>query len=784
MDLEPRPASLSRPSDPARRRLIRLSKRRSVQRCRRILDRCLELTPAEIVHRVGALLGRHGAGARRLAPDAPVTPTTPADARAALDARFILDREAAASTVTAFAASAATAARIRAETRVLLSAGAGVFGRIVPLDPDGLDWRADPTTGRRFWPDLPLDEAGAVRATRDHDGTALADVKYTWELSRHQMLLPLALAHRIDGDAAAAGRLAALVDGWIAQNPVGAGVHWSSALEVGVRILSWLWTMRFVLESPSLPAGHAARWVRSLGEHYDFLRRHLSIYTDRSNHLIGEATALWVSASVLRDLPDANAERARALEILGVEIERQVTPDGVSREQAVGYHCFVLDFCLQIIALARHQQAPLPPVIEARAGAMLEFLHRLLGAGGPLPQIGDGDDGQGLPFPCPLTARERAETQLAIGAALFTRPEWLPRGEVPRTLARLLVADPPPPPPGPTARRARSRLFADGGYAVLEGRTNAGGARQLVFDVGGMGYLPGAAHEHADALSVVVRVNDTLLVADPGTGTYTGSRAVRDGFRATAAHNTVTVDDLDQADVLDTFKWINLPRARVLDWQSDEAFDQVAAAHDGYRRLRRPVVHAREVLFARPDYWIVADRLVGRGAHRITSRLHFPPGVELTRRGARRFEAVAPAGNGPGDGLLIMFLPIVPELADTIRIEPAAWSAGYGRWESSRCLTVDAVGEVPRTLLTLLIPSEHGHSRVEVGSEPEDGEAPMGVGDVVLCRIKSADAAGREDRVIRRRSANGPRVRDEIVFVRHEGGQEIVRPFGLHGIDG
>jgi uncharacterized heparinase superfamily protein len=769
-------------TDTDTQRLIRFSKRRPVQRCRRILDRCLDLTPGEIVHRVGALLGREpGAGRTDIDSSAALTRESVLEA---LDRRFILPRRAAAEAVAAVASDAETAARVRNESRLLESEGARIFDRLVALDPATLDWQADPGTGRRLWPQTRLDEAGAVRATRAPDGLAISDVKYAWELNRHQFLPTLAIAHRMDGSSGAAARVGALVERWITQNPVGVGVNWASGLEVGIRILSWLWTMTFVLESPHLSPAHAAMWVASLVEHYDFLRHHLSTYTDRSNHLIGEATALWIVASVLRDLPDSTHERARALDILSVEIERQVTRDGVTCEQAVGYHCFVLDFYLQVVALARRQRLMVPPVIESRAMAMLEFLERLLGAGGALPQIGDGDDGKGLPFPCAPTTRERAETLLALGAELFARPEWSRTG-VPRTLARLLLTatEAPAPPPAPVdVMRNRSRLFREGGYCFLEAVTEHGGARQLVFDIGGMGYLPNAAHEHADALSVLVRVNATLLLADPGTGSYTGSRAVRDGFRSTAAHNTVTVDDLDQADALDTFKWINLTRTRLVDWQDGPDFDYVAALHDGYSRLRKAVVHMREILFVRPDYWIIVDRIVGRGSHRVTRRFHFPPDVAVTQPQARTFDAVA---HDAGDGLRLVFPDEQAQPAATIRIRRGPWSAGYGVWESSACLTANVVGEAPLTLLTLLVPIDRGQSTLEVTAPAtEDGHAYGGNHEVVLCRIIRPDRPGREDRLIKRHRADDRSGRsEEILFIRREEGREVTRPFGAHRTD-
>ena len=201
------------------------------------------------------------------------------------------------------------------------------------------------------------------------------------------------------------------------------------------------------------------------------------------------------------------------------------------------------------------------------------------------------------------------------------------------------------------------------------------------------------------------------MLGDPGTGTYTGSAAIRDRFRGTAAHNTLTVDDLDQADMLDTFKWVNPVRSELLAWSSTDEFDYVAARHGGYRRLRRPVDHRRDVLFVRPDYWTVVDRIEGSGEHRIVRRFHFPPGIELTRRDGTTVDAVS---RRTGDGVRLVFPDESRERAATLRIEPSLWSDRYGRWDTARCVAVENAGAAPWSLPMLIVPLEGGDSRLRM----------------------------------------------------------------------
>jgi hypothetical protein len=242
--------------------------------------------------------------------------------------------------------------------------------------------------------------------------------------------------------------------------------------------------------------------------------------------------------------------------------------------------------------------------------------------------------------------------------------------------------------------------------------------------------LPNAAHEHADALSILIRVNQTLVLADPGTGTYTASATVRNTLRGSAAHNTVTVDGLDQADVLGTFKWVNPVRTELIDWSTSSQLDQAAAVHDGYQRLRRPVRHRREVLFVRPDYWVVVDRIEGRGPHRVTRHFHFPPQVEITQRDDATFDAVS---RPTLDGLRFLFPPERSGASAHVRISEGLWSRSYGCWEDAACLVVETAGEPPFTLPTFILPLDpSGPSCQLTVSTDAVGGIPV-VGSV-LCR--------------------------------------------------
>ena len=102
------------------------------------------------------------------------------------------------------------------------------------------DWSFDPKTGRR----APADAYAFDIPYRDED--AVGDIKQLWEPSRHQHLTVLAAAYALTGDDRYAHRVADHLKSWWAANPPMRGVHWISGIELGIRLLSWVWVRRLL----------------------------------------------------------------------------------------------------------------------------------------------------------------------------------------------------------------------------------------------------------------------------------------------------------------------------------------------------------------------------------------------------------------------------------------------------------------------------------------------------------------------------------------------------------
>ena len=108
------------------------------------------------------------------------------------------------------------------------------------------DWFRDPVTGRRSDPDR-----YAFRIDhRSEEQTG--NVKQVWEISRLQHLTLLAAAWALSHDERYASRVADQLRSWWQENPFLSGVHWTSGIELGIRLISLAWIRRLLDDWPGV----------------------------------------------------------------------------------------------------------------------------------------------------------------------------------------------------------------------------------------------------------------------------------------------------------------------------------------------------------------------------------------------------------------------------------------------------------------------------------------------------------------------------------------------------
>jgi hypothetical protein len=197
----------------------------------------------------------------------------------------------------------------------------------------------------------------------------------------------------------------------------------------------------------------------------------------------------------------------------------------------------------------------------------------------------------------------------------------------------------------PGRRELRSRALEQTGiYLLQDGSKGAADSVSVTVDAGDLGYGPLAAHGHADALGITLRIGGDEVLVETGTGDYFTHPEWRTYFRTTSAHNTIAVDGQDQSVITGPFIWGARARCKVVSWEPGPGGGRIVAEHDGYMRLADPVTHRRSVSLDAPaGVLTVADTLEMRGEHDVSLYFHLSEAWSLERHDARTVVVAAGA---------------------------------------------------------------------------------------------------------------------------------------------
>ena len=557
------------------------------------------------------------------------------------------------------------------------------------------DWFYDPVTGRRSAPD-----ALAFRLNH-RDEAVVGNVKQVWEVSRLQHLTLLAAAWYLTGTDAYAERVAGQLGSWWRENPFLSGVNWTSGIELGVRLVNFVWIRRLLDQWPGaaglFEGNHLA--LRQIRWHQEYLAAFPSKGSSANNHVIAEAAGQLAASCAFPWFPDSPRWRRQARGLLERELARNTFASGINRELASDYHGFVAELGYFAAAEAAAAGTPLSDPAWRLLAAMTDAMAALVDEQVRPPRQGDSDEGRVVLLDPP--GRNRWPALLALGGTLFSRRDWWP--PVAPSAASVLVGElsgPPRPVGGrPSARPDR---FADAGLTIL--RTGADDCPELWcrVDGGPHGFGSIAAHAHADALSVEVRHGGIDILADPGTYCYHGQPHWRKYFQSTVGHNTVEVDGAWQSVRGGAFLWLRHARGRELLFADDGTVARWVGEHDGYA----PAVHRRSVCLDRSARSVEITDTVSGGTHPVRVAFHLGPSVDAELTGpAADLKWTDQTGTAPVERTARLTLPgtLRWELHRGRTSPLLGWySAGLGELAPAGTLLGTGMTEPGQPLTTLL----------------------------------------------------------------------------------
>jgi hypothetical protein len=543
----------------------------------------------------------------------------------------------------------AAARRCLDDARLILDEGVRVFGHRVRAGPDAR-WSTDPLTGRSWPADRPWWRIDIRSRAR------LSDVKFVWEAGRHRDLVVLARADRLDPHGPWLADLVDRLRTWCRESPPERGVHWGSSLELAVRAIAW--SQVLALAGRRLPADLVAVMERHLqaSARHVLLELPYTLSSMRNNHLLGDALGLIVLGRVFPTAASAPRWSRTGERIFASQLARHMRDDGSMIEDSLSYHRFVLEMLAVRVLLG-----------DARPGVR-HALHRasryLVDLGvfdGEVPQFGDWDEGRVLACSGdPLDVAGSAALGLALSGERVPKRWYDDYDE---------LAWYAPPDESTTDRPGRRPARAAASIVRVDR-----GPWRVWFKVGG-----GPSHGHADLTSVWVSHDGAWLVCDPGTGTYNGPLAVRNGLRTSGAHPVQRPDGRDQLGAHRAFRWLHAARGHLAPPLTLADRTVLFGWHDAYRRLD-PGLRVGRAVVVGEDHVAILEFVDAPGSARswsLTVPLH--PDVDV-KDGALVVGGRAVATFGL-DG----------STAVRGRTEPfAGWhSRTYGRWEPATWLTIE-----------------------------------------------------------------------------------------------
>lgn len=562
-------------------------------------------------------------------------------------------------------------------------------GQVMPIYPfpNGIiDWHYNPTK---------------------HLAGFAPDNEWQWQFNRMSFWDDLGRAYRATGDERYAKAFDREMLSWVAQSPQPDEAantpdsDWRT-IEAGIRMGgSWPDAFFSFRRSPSVSDQDLIVFVSAFLDHGRYLRKNFT----RLNWLTMEMSGLYAVGALFPEFKDAADWRSLAADKLAAEARTQFLPDGAQDELSTEYQNVALGNILKIPQIARWtgRMAELPPGFTAPLEKGFEYQVALMAPDRTMPKYNNG-----LPQYLPMVFK----------LALENFPH--------RSDFKWVESD------GKEGTRpAFTSIYLN---RAGEAAMRSGWSRNdnyLGFRLGPIGM----AHQHQDKLGVVIWAWGRSIVFNTGGGNYEQSKW-RTWATSSYGHNCMIVDGLAQnrpTTSSDPFHNPDLISQGPIDghWQTSSVFDFASGDYsEGYGPERvRPASQQRDVLFLKPDLYIVADRMRPNDAatHKyqarwqlLTTSTHIDPATHT----------LTTTDSGQPN------IAIVPLLSDGLDVaavsgqespELLGWNvrkAMYPQHVPATTLLHTRTGAGPQLLLTLFIPLRAGEASLVAKVSPgSDGRS-------------------------------------------------------------
>jgi hypothetical protein len=504
-----------------------------------------------------------------------------------------------------------------------------IFG--ISFDYAGeIDWHLDISSGKKF----PETFSKNINIRNSRYGSA----KFVWEINRLQFLPWICMNYKRTGKKDDLNLFMYILTSWMRQNPYLKGVNWYSNIEVNIRLINWFFCWN-ILDVNALIKNHSDfasfvknKWLPLIYLHCYYSYKNPSKYSSANNHLISEYAGLFIASSLWK-FKSSGKWLEKSRKGLEKEIIRQHSENGINKEEAAEYIQFITDFFLLSYMVDKKTQNLFSESYKARLQKIIEYIYNFTDMFGNYPNYGDDDDGRVIIFENDAESYNNFKSIITSGVLLFGDNTYLAKSYLTSDVKNMVLfgqkqydklSNKSIPPP-----EVHSAFYPQEGHFISKFSNKKFEEIYIHFDAASLGYLSIAAHGHADALSFLLKVDGQEVFTDPGTYTYHTEEAWRQYFISTLAHNTLVVNNQNQAINGGPTLWIKHYRTTVHHAEIIADRDIIEASHNGYEDIG--VAHLRKMNIDKQNAIVTIEDIIqlkeeGK-KHHITMPFHLHPSI-------------------------------------------------------------------------------------------------------------------------------------------------------------
>ncbi len=482
-----------------------------------------------------------------------------------------------------------------------------------------IDWQRDHKSGFRWKEKLCYKQ---IKYGKD----LAADIKMPWELGRMQDLLILAYLYRLSELRITNKHtvdyknefISRMLD-FIGSNPPKFGAQWGCAMDVSIRLTNMLTTYDFFISSNcKFDNVFNELFFNSVHSHISFIKENLEWSSGmRGNHYYTNITGLLVAFAHL-SIDDNSAinyinnnDLAHYMNQFAQETLYQFNKDGSNFEASIPYHflCvemmlfsinYINSFSLKVINNIQNKlntkyfifengNLKFSSILNQRINSIINFTKSVITKDNYSFNIGDNDSGKYLKL---YTYYKLSDNALIDDLNNYS--------QIIDMIDNLIIQDSSVfEYQIESIKENEIEKYKDFGLYLFRNRDYFAALR-----CGNIGQRAKGGHSHNDQLSLLLKVNNADIFVDNGTYLYTPDPSMRNIFRSTFMHNTLSIENIEQNDWAnnnaDDLFWFknNKAKAEILSLNKN----QIVAVHHGYKQECKREIEFNEFHIEGTDY--------------------------------------------------------------------------------------------------------------------------------------------------------------------------------------